>query len=139
MFAGPVGLDDRLTIVGEPGVAQRFAAELGLGVEAIRTARDIERSLLARKNGAAEVVIPPRSRFVGQVVRPGHVMDGDLIVLAVRRQGRDRGPEDTDLQVGDVLLIEGDWAVLESRSEERDLLVVDSPRLVRRQAVPLAT
>ena len=138
VFEGPVGLDDRLTIVGEPGVAQRFAAELGLGVEAIRTARDIERSLLARKNGAAEVVIPPRSRFVGQVVRPGHVMDGDLIVLAVRRQGRDRGPEDTDLQVGDVLLIEGDWAVLESRSEERDLLVVDSPRLVRRQAVPLA-
>lgn len=65
-------------------------------------------------------------------------MDGDLIVLAVRRQGRDRGPENTGLQPGDVLLIEGDWAVLESRSDERDLLVVDSPKLVRRQAVPIA-
>lgn len=138
VFEGPVGVGDRLTLVGDTDVAQRYADDLGLTVEAVRTADDIGQSLLSRENGAAEVVIPPRSRFEGRSVRPGQVLDGDLIVLAVQRQGADRGPESTELQVGDVLLIEGDWSALEARSGQRDLLVVDSPSLIRRQAVPLA-
>lgn len=138
VFSGEIGPGDRLTVLGNPDAAQRFASDTGLQVEAIRTSTDIEDSLFDRESGAAEVVVPPRSRFEGRTVQPGQLMDeGRLIVLAVQRQGRDRGAAPTELEVGDVMLVEGDWRPLEERAGDRDLLVVDSPDLIRRQAVPL--
>ena len=110
---GLVGVGDRITVVGDPDVARRYAADHELRVEAVRGAADIAQSLLTRESGAAEVVIPPRSRFVGEEVSPGKVvLGGSLIILAIERQGRDQGPGTTVLQAGDTLLVEGDWASL---------------------------
>ena len=135
---GLVGVGDRITVVGDPDVARRYAADHELRVEAVRGAADITQSLLTRESGAAEVVIPPRSRFVGEEVSPGRVvLGGSLIILAIERQGRDQGPGTTVLQAGDTLLVEGDWASLTEAMGARDVLVVDCPDLVRRQAVPL--
>ena len=135
---GLVGVGDRITVVGDPDVARRYAADHELRVEAVRGSADIAQSLLTRESGAAEVVIPPRSRFVGEEVSPGRVvMGGSLIILAIERQGRDQGPGTTVLQAGDTVLVEGDWASLTEAAGARDVLVVDSPDLVRRQAVPL--
>jgi di/tricarboxylate transporter len=95
-------------------------------------------ALLTRRSGVAEVVIPPRSALVGNTVFPGMVTDsGDLVVLAVRRQGEDVGPGETALAEGDTLLLRGTWAALDERLEHPGLLVVDPPDFVRRQAVPL--
>jgi di/tricarboxylate transporter len=133
-----VGVGDRITVVGDPDVARRYAADYELRVEAMRGAADITQSLLTRESGAAEVVIPPRSRFVGEEVSPGRVvLGGNLIILAIERQGRDQGPGTTVLQAGDTVLVEGDWASLTEAIGARDVLVVDCPDLVRRQAVPL--
>jgi di/tricarboxylate transporter len=135
---GLVGVGDRITVVGDPDVARRYAADHELRVEAVRGSTDITQSLLTRESGAAEVVIPPRSRFVGEEVSPGRVvLGGSLIILAIERQGKDQGPGTTVLQAGDTLLVEGDWASLTEAAGARDVLVVDSPDLVRRQAVPL--
>jgi di/tricarboxylate transporter len=135
---GPVEIGDRLTVIGNPTVAERYASENALTVEAVRVSVDIEQSLLTRESGAAEVVVPPRSPLLGETVHPGKVIrDGSLIVLAIQRMGRDRGAGPTQLQTGDVLLVEGDWPALEALSADRDLLVVDSPDLVRRQTVPM--
>jgi hypothetical protein len=135
---GLVGVGDRITVVGDPDVARRYAADHELRVEAVRGSTDITQSLLTRDSGAAEVVIPPRSRFVGEEVSPGRVvLGGSLIILAIERQGKDQGPGTTVLQAGDTLLVEGDWASLTEAAGARDVLVVDSPDLVRRQAVPL--
>ena len=41
------------------------------------------------------------------------------------------------LAAGDSLLLQGTWQALEERLADPDVLVVDSPELVRRQAVPL--
>lgn len=57
------------------------------------------------------------------------------VILAVQRQDRDRGSVATDLQPGDVLLVDGDWTSLQELADDRDLLVFDSPEQVRRQAV----
>ena len=136
--SGPVAVGDRLTIVGDPDVAQRFASDSGLTVEAIRRAADIEESLLTRESGAVEVVVPPRSPLLGETIHPGQVIrDGSLIVIAIQRMGRDRGAAPTQLQTGDVLLVEGPWPALDALSVDRELLVVDSPDLVRRQTVPM--
>ena len=95
-------------------------------------------SLLTRGKGIAEVVIPPRSEAVGETVFPGMVTSsGDFVVLAVQRRGEELGPEDAVLAVGDTLLLRGTWDALEERLDERQVLLVDAPDLVRRQAVPL--
>jgi di/tricarboxylate transporter len=135
---GLVGAGDRITVVGDPDVARRYAADHDLRVEAVRSSADITQSLLTRESGAAEVVIPPRSRFVGTEVSPGKViLGGTVIILAIDRQGKDQGPGTTVLQAGDALLVEGDWATLTDAAGARDVLLVDCPDQVRRQAVPL--
>jgi di/tricarboxylate transporter len=95
-------------------------------------------ALLTRKYGVAEVVIPPRSTAIGETVFPGMVTDsGDLVILAVQRNGEDQGADGTVLAVGDTLLLKGKWAALDENLEDPAVLVVDAPELVRRQAVPL--
>jgi di/tricarboxylate transporter len=60
---------------------------------------------------------------------------GDLVVLAVQRKGEDLAGE-TTLAVGDMLLLQGAWGALDEHLDDPDVLVVDRPELVRRQAVP---
>lgn len=62
---------------------------------------------------------------------------GDLVVLAVQRKGYELGPEETVLAVGDTLLLQGTWRALDEHLEDPDVLVVDAPESVRRQAVTL--
>ena len=110
--------------------ARTLVDHYGLGDEKLR--------LVSRSSGLAEVVIPPRSAYVGDTVFPGMVTDsGDLVLLAVHRKGEDTGPKETVLAVGDTLLLKGSWTALDEQLADRDLLVVDSPEQVRRQAVPL--
>jgi len=93
--------------------------------------------LLTRKWGVAEVVIPPRSDLVGESVFPGMVTEsGDLVVLAVQRKGEDVEGE-TELAVGDTLLLQGTWRALDERLDDPAVLTVDDPARVLRQAVPL--
>jgi di/tricarboxylate transporter len=94
--------------------------------------------LVTRRLGIAEVVIPPRSALLGDVVFSGMVTDsGDLVVLAVQRAGELLGPGEIELAAGDVLLLRGTWAALDEQLEDPQVLVVDAPAAVRRQAVPL--
>jgi di/tricarboxylate transporter len=98
---------------------------------------DDDDALLTRTKGAAEVLIPPRSGLVGEIAYPGMVTEsGDLVVLAVQRQGEERAGE-TTLAVGDTLLLQGTWGALGEHLADPDVVVVDKPDLVRRQAVPL--
>ena len=95
-------------------------------------------ALLTPRSGVAEVIVPPRSELIGDVVFPGMVTDsGDLVVLAVKRAGEVLGPGESELEEGDVLLLRGTWGALDERLDDPGVLVVDSPALVRRQAVPL--
>jgi len=93
--------------------------------------------LVSRGSGLAEIVIPPRSSLIDEVMFPGMVTDsGDLVVLAIQRKGEELAGE-TTLAVGDTLLLQGTWGALEYHLDDPDVLVVDDPALVRRQAVPL--
>ena len=90
-----------------------------------------------REVGLAEIVIPPRSPFIGERVFRGMLTEsGDLVVAAIQRRGEDLGEKETTLAVGDVLLLRGPWEALDVKAEDPGVLVVDQPQLVRRQAVP---
>ena len=124
-----------VTVHGESEVIHEFAADNSLRRMPGKTGG----KLIDRRVGVVEVVIPPRSELIGMNVFPGMVTEsGDFVILAVQRQGEDldRGP--AKLMVGDTLLLQGTWDDLDrGRLRTRDLLVVDSPSLVRRQAIAL--
>ena len=93
--------------------------------------------LFNRDSGLADVMIPPRSPLIGERFFPGMVTEsGDLIVLAIQRQGTDL-PAGEALAAGDTLLLQGTWSALDQRIDRAEVLVVNSPDLVRRQAVPM--
>ena len=61
---------------------------------------------------------------------------GDMIILAIQRQGEDL-PAGASLAAGDTMLLQGAWGALDRRLNPARVLVVNDPDAVRRQAVPL--
>jgi di/tricarboxylate transporter len=134
-----ISAGDVLLVQGDVGSLTRLASTENLEFDAKPFTIADDGELLNRRLGVAELVIPPRSGMVGVAVFPGMVTDsGDLIIVAVQRKGENLGPDETVLAVGDTLLVQGEWAALERHTEaDPDVLVVDTPQRVRRQAVPM--
>ncbi|MCF1741988.1 SLC13 family permease [Paradevosia shaoguanensis] len=136
---------DHLLIRGEAEAAAVLAADTHLAFRDEQDSGGGEKTLFNERSGLAEVVIPPRSGLIGQSVFPGMLTEsGDLIILAVHRTGTEITAEDpaasggeVTLQAGDTLLLQGTWKALDTHLNDPDVLVVSSPDLVRRQAVPM--
>ena len=126
--------DDVIVVTGPPHAVTQFALDHRLAVG--MTGSTDTRDLLTREAGVAEVVVPPRSRLVGESVYPGMRRQNDLVILAVQRLGGDRGDGPMELAEGDAILVHGRWSALDQLNRDRDVLLVDSPDVVRRQAVP---
>jgi di/tricarboxylate transporter len=96
-----------------------------------------DQNLITQRTGVAEVLVSPRSGLVGESAFPGMVTEsGDLVILAIRRKGEELAGE-RELAEGDLLLLQGAWGALDRQLVDPDVLVVDEPELVRRQAVAL--
>jgi di/tricarboxylate transporter len=129
--------NDILVLRGPADQASVLATNLGLAFREDLPEGGIADQLFNRNSGLAEVLIPPRSPLIGQRFFPGMVTEsGDLIVLAIQRQGADLAADEA-LKSGDTMLLQGTWAALDTRLDQAEVLVVDSPDLVRRQAVPM--
>ncbi|HKW48435.1 MAG TPA: SLC13 family permease, partial [Gemmatimonadaceae bacterium] len=133
---GAIESGDVVIVRGEREDVTQVATEQRLTMTAV--APSDPDAVLTRERGVAEVVIPPRSDMIGAVVFPGMVTSGgDLVILAVQRKGVDVTKE-TTLSPGDTLLLRGRWDALGRRlPRDPDVLIVDSPELVRRRAAPL--
>jgi di/tricarboxylate transporter len=129
---------DVLIVRGDAATVGALASDKLLAFRSEDAPAHVADTLFNRSSGLAEVVIPPRSGMVGQPVFPGMVTpSGDLVILAVQRRGENQGPDQTVLAAGDTLLLQGTWKALDEHLDDPDVLVVDSPELVRRQAVPM--
>ncbi|MBP7002152.1 SLC13 family permease [Amaricoccus sp.] len=130
--------NDVLLVRGDAAAAGRLAMDQHLAFCADPKDAQVADTLFNPGSGLAEVVIPPRSEYIGKPAFAGMATpSGDLLVLAIQRAGQDLGPGPQVLQAGDTLLLQGTWAALDKRLASPQVLVVDSPDLVRRQAVPL--
>jgi di/tricarboxylate transporter len=103
----------------------------------LESGASVESAVFDRDRGLMEILIPPRSPFIGEHVFPGMETEtGDLVVAAIQRKGETLFGSDITLSVGDSLLLRGPWAAIDSRVDDPRLIVVDRPDQVRRQAVP---
>jgi di/tricarboxylate transporter len=129
---------DLLLIRGDAKAAGRLAADTHLALRDDIAPGEIAEKLLSRGSGLAEVVIPPRSKMIGQVVFPGMVTeDGGLMVLSIQRGGAEMREEPVTVRAGDHFLLQGTWKALDQYLTDPKVLVVDCPGAVRKQAVAL--
>lgn len=127
---------DLVLVRGDAAAVKRLAGDLDLEVhERGEALADV---LLGRDSGLAEVVIPQRSEMIGTTVFPGMTTEDEaLMVLAVQRGGAELVRPRLTLRAGDHLLLQGSWPALDRYLSNPNVLVVDSPDVVRSQAVPL--
>ena len=94
--------------------------------------------LYGRRYGVTELVIPPRSRLIGERFERGMVTEsGELTVVAALRNEVPLG-DSGEFQAGDALLVRGTWKALSKHvAADPQVLSVDEPDMVRRQVVPL--
>jgi di/tricarboxylate transporter len=129
--------DDVLVVRGVADTVRRLAADKHLTLRSPVPSDPSGGALFTQNRGVVEVVLPPRSDSIGVSVFPGMLTSrGDLVILAVQRAGADVTNEIV-LAAGDTLLLGGPWEALNRSVANPDVLVVDRPELVRRQAVPL--
>ena len=142
-MAGPLAratlaAGDTMVLRGDATVVASLAADKHLAFRSEEDEGSATDALFNRTFGLAEVMIPPRSDFVGEAVFPGMVTpSGDLVILAVQRRGKDMGVEETILAAGDTVLLQGTWKALDEHLADPDVLVINSPEVVRRQAVAM--
>jgi di/tricarboxylate transporter len=121
-----VGTGDVVWVLGDQAAVERSRQALGWDT----VAGEAEEPLPERM-GMAEVLIPPRSRLVGQTLREaGFRQRFGLQVLGLRRLGEAvEGPlADVALRFGDTLLVEGSWKRLALlRRDAADLALVEEP------------
>jgi di/tricarboxylate transporter len=136
---GELAVGDYLLIRGDAREAALFAQQMALAFrDEGETESATDNALFGPHSGLAEVVIPPRSEFIGRTAFPGMATPkGDLIILAIQRGDQQLDISPTELRAGDKLLLQGTWAALDKRLDSPQVLVVNAPGLVRRQAVAL--
>jgi di/tricarboxylate transporter len=132
-----LGVGDVLVVTGPTDRVGAFAIDHVPAVAMTPLLGDAPGDLSTREAGVAELVVPPLSSLVGEEVFAGMRRASDLVILAVQRQGRDLGDQPTELEAGDALLVYGAWPALDALVDDRSVLVVDSPDLLRRQTAPL--
>jgi di/tricarboxylate transporter len=133
---GAIEAGDLIAIRADAESVAELAADLVLSPSDAEGVK-FQSGLFTTASGLAEVIVPPRSTLIGERLFAGMVTaSGNLVVLAIHRQGSDLAPGEP-LQKGDVLLLQGTWDALETYIAPPEALVVDSPELVRRQVVPM--
>lgn len=133
-----ISAGDYFIMRGEAEAAAVFASDKHIAFREENAATALQETLFNRDSGLAEVIIPPRSGMIGTPVFQGMVTEsGDLIIMAIQRQGVDISLQQVILEAGDTLLLQGTWKALDIHLNDPDVLVVNSPELVRRQALPM--
>jgi di/tricarboxylate transporter len=128
---------DVLIVTGTADQVHRLEVEMRLGVLPIDDAGQGLGDLLSQEIGIAEVLLTPRSSYIGKVVTEGGLGPWDLLVVGIRRGDR-LVPKTEPLQGGDALLVRGTWAAIGHLAEEpRNFVVVGRPESLARQVTHL--
>ncbi len=131
---------DVLLIKGSGNAVYRLMADYGLGVLPVEDdSEGLSEALLSSEVGIAEILLSPRSVYIGRTVAEAHFAEKFSVhVLTIRRGNRFLGRREEKLAFGDALLVRGRWQDIERlRKEARNFVVVGSPEAMSRQVVEL--
>ena len=135
-----VNAQDALLVKGTAMAVEKLAVQYSLGLQPI----DLEKQhltdlLLSQEIGVAEVVLPPRSDYIGLKLRDSQIAEKfDVQVITLRRGDKVLPRTETQMHFGDALLVRGEWSAIERlRRETRNFVVVGEPDALSKQVVQL--
>lgn len=135
-----IGAGDILLVKASQSAVNKAMLRFNLGVQsAEETSEQLPDLLLSHEVGVAEVLIAPRSAYIGRTITQGQLAQKyNVQVLSIRRQDRQLENRSVRLQIGDALLVRGRWQDIDLlKNETRNFVVVGSPETMARQIVEL--
>ncbi len=134
-----INYNDILIVSGTPTQARELEVAMQLGVLPIDDAGQELGELLSQEIGIAEVLLTPRSSYVGKVVSEGAVGRAFGVVVLGLRRGDRVIPTTEPLRFGDALLVRGTWdAIGTIADEQRNFVVVGQPEEIAAQVTELS-
>ncbi len=131
---------DVLLVKGSGKAVYQMMLDFNLGVLPVEDdGQGLSAALLSSEVGIAEVLLTPRSVYIGQPIKGSDIAAKfGVHVVSIRRGDRTLGSEADRLAFGDALLIRGTWRDIERvRNERRNFVVVGSPEAMSRQVIEL--
>lgn len=135
-----IAFNDVLIVSGPRDAVHRLELDMELGVLPIDDAGRQLADLLSQEIGIAEVLLTPRSSYIGKIVAEGAIgKNYGVLVLGIRRG--DRLISSTEqLRFGDALLVRGTWDTINRMADEpRNFVVVGRPEAIASQVTELNT
>jgi len=132
--------NDILLVKSQQAAVNRLAADDNIGLELLdKRDLNLQEILFTREMGLSEIVIAPRSQYIGQTITAAHFADRyNVQVLNILRQGKEIDLRESVLQAGDVLLVRATWEQLELyKQESHNFVVIGSPEASSQQVVKL--
>jgi di/tricarboxylate transporter len=131
--------NDILVVSGIREQIQKLEVAMGLGMLPVGSAGETLADLLTQEIGIAEVILTPRSSYIGKVPDGSIGSAFGVLVLGIRR-GNKQLPLTSALQFGDALLVRGTWASIGTMAQEkRNFVVVGQPDELASQVADLST
>ncbi len=136
--AQEINYNDILIVTGSKDAVRELEATMVLGVLPIDDAAHELGEMLSQEVGIAEVLLTPRSSYVGKIVTDGAIGRSFGVQIIGIRRG-DRALSNTEpLRFGDALLVRGTWKAIGAMAEEqRNFVVVGQPEEIATQVTEL--
>ncbi|MBC32261.1 MAG: SLC13 family permease [Muricauda sp.] len=130
---------DIITVKGEPEAVDRFALKFSLGVIPTPAEKDtLKNELINQEVGMAEMLITPKSVFVGRVINLGQYLrkSGVQLLAASRRNRPLKGK--IKIEAGDAFIIRGPWENIEAlKSLYENVVISGSPEAMSKNVATL--
>lgn len=132
---------DIITVKGEPEDVDKLLIKFHLGVIPLKPESDmLKKELINQEVGMAEMIITPKSVFVGKTINLGHYLrQAGVQLLAV---SRDNAPlkGKIEIKAGDAFVIRGQWEnIIALKSMYENLVISGSPEALSKNVDQLTT
>lgn len=131
---------DHLLVKGAAAKVESLALRFNLGLQPVDPDKEnLSELLLSQEIGVAEVILPPRSEYVGRTLAASQLAEKfDIQVITLRRGDNTLPRNETRLRFGDALLVRGKWSAIQRlRQEEHNFVVVGEPDAMSKQVTQL--
>ncbi|MCL6267230.1 SLC13 family permease [Flagellimonas myxillae] len=116
---------DIITVKGEAGDVDKLVLKFGLGVIPWKPESDLlKKELINQEVGMAEMIITPKSVFVGKTLPLGHYLrQAGVQLLAASRNSKPLSGK-IKIEAGDAFVIRGQWENIEALTSMYENLVI---------------
>lgn len=116
---------DIITVKGEAGDVDKLVLKFSLGVIPWKPEKDLlKKELINQEVGMAEMIITPKSVFVGKTLPLGHYLSqAGVQLLAASRNSRPLSGK-IKIEAGDAFVIRGPWENMEALTSMYENLVI---------------